>query len=285
MFDRIVSSHNLIPRLTDTDFWRLPIGLGLRNQQIGSDIRASSPVGVFGLKGSGKTNALLQLIVSALTRGIRVVVIDRQDHGEKYLGLLPYLECLAVDDYALAVTLLLIHTKMLERTRACVRHDVDNVDDLPKSKKESVHTEPILIVIDGVEAISSQFQAAVSELMSDPLLSSLNIFVAFSVAEPWKSTSREARRNMGDVLALKPPLSPDDVTEMFPDRPAEVSYAKAGLAYEAAGFGLYQSIDGNTRGVEISDTGASDLPAILASFRVPQPEHWDVIRSEVDWRW
>jgi hypothetical protein len=278
MFDRIVSSHDLIPSVVETDLWRLPIGLGLGNDQVGPDIRAATPLAVLGENGSGKTNALLQLGVSALIRGFSVVVIDRQDGGDKYLTLLPHLHCLAVTENELARLLLFIDRIVLQRTRACARHDVDNVEDLPKSRKESVLTNPILIVIDGLDSVSSQLRTSVDELISDPLLSSLNIFIAFATERPRsKSTSSEAHLNTKSDLMLKPRFSSDDISDLFVDRTAEAAYANAGLAYEGVGFGLYESPGQTLRGVEIADTQASDLSEILAKFRVPQREQWDVI--------
>lgn len=167
-------------------------------------------VGVFGIRGSGKSNLLQYVIIEAIKRNIRVVVIDHKG-GVDYAWLEPSVEVYA-DDKALgglqAICALMEgrNKKLVEHARS-TRRPCRNVDEYYQQTNEEM--QRVLLVIDEIADDTDDERVLSNKLSRLSRNVGIDIFVA--VQRPTKDVFHgQAQANLYARVAFRTASSEED---------------------------------------------------------------------------
>ena len=304
----LVARAALLPDRLDPEGWAtIPLGVGGDGRPVGLSLAVGPHSLVVGPTGSGKTVELLQNMVSALTRGHSIVLIDPIKGGIDFAKIKPWMTAVATSLPEAEIAIKIVYVELQRRREILMREEIGNWAELPAAIRQAENIVPLTVVIDEFGSLvleekvpgalprdhPERVAAEARNLARAMLLNYAGslarearfagIFLSLAIQRPDASViSGELRSNLTSAVQLAAPgkpLSLDALRMVFPGE-------FAGLAFDA----LQNLDDGHSRGLAVTAAEggslqafrvgfapAIDNPALLLERGVPQVEaKWDL---------
>jgi hypothetical protein len=302
----LVPMQDLVPSMVQKDQWnKLTLGVNAQGEQVGFNLKSGPHSLIAGPTGSGKTVALLQLVVSALSSGHRIILIDPTKAGLDFIKVKPYCSAWAETLQEAQTVIEAVYAEGQRVKQVLKRHEEVNWADLSEEVRQAENIHPTLCVVDEFMALS--LQEPVPALDRDhPLVVAANernsaraillanvgsiarelrfsgIFLALAMQRPDAGQLKgfgEIRSNLTSALQLNAPGKQPAIETLrmvFPgDAAAEAARVLAELDDGVSrGLAAVGADGGSVQGFRVGYAPAKEIPELLESIGVQPAVKW-----------
>lgn len=302
----LVPMQDLLPSVIQKDQWnKLTLGVNAQGEQVGFNLKSGPHSLIAGATGSGKTVALLQLVVSALSSGHRIVLIDPTKAGLDFIKVKPYCSAWAETLQEAQTAIEKVYAEGQRVKQILKRYEEVNWADLSDEVREAENIHPTLVVVDEFMALALQepvpaldrdhpLVAAATERNSARAILLANvgsiarelrfsgIFLALAMQRPDASQLKgfgEIRSNLTSALQLNAPgkvPAPETLKMLFPgDSAAEAARVLAELDDGVSrGLAAVGADGGSVQGFRVGYAPAKEVPELLEAIGVQPAVKW-----------
>ena len=305
--DRAARAALLPDVVTSSDWDSIPLGVGGAGQAVGLDLNLGPHSLVVGPTGSGKTVELLQHIVSALTRGHQIAVIDPTKAGLDFIKIKPWVTVWADTLPAAQTAIERIYAEVQRRKAVLQREECVKWSELPAAVRDAENIRPMTVIIDEFGSLVLQDESAKSlprdhpqrvaidaENLSRAVILSLTariarearyagIHLAIALQRPDAGIiSGEMRANLTSAVQLAAPgkpLSLDALRMVFPGDAAGEAYTTLRALDDghSRGLAVTAAEGGSMTAFRVGYATAAENPTLLFERGVPTVETpWDL---------
>lgn len=305
---KLVPLADLLPESVDPDSWaHLPLGVGPDGAPRGINLQAGPHALVVGPTGSGKTIGLQALMVNALARGHRLVIIEATKGGVDFTHVTPWCTAVAGDLSSAAAAMLQVYEEGARRKALLRQYGEAKWIDLPAEVREREDIHPLTVLIDEVSSTVEPAEIPKGLEKDHPLVvegQALNVSKALIKAYMGKiarelrfvgiflqiGTQRpdaaflggEVRSNLTSRVQLSAPGMPPDRTALamvFDPEVIEAAGEQIHILDDGAspGLAIVAAEGGTARGLRVAYANPSEVPALLDRVGVPRVDApWDL---------
>lgn len=303
----LVPMPDLLPdRLKPQEWHRIPLGVGPEGQPVGIDLTSGPHALIVGPTGTGKTIALLQLAVAALTRGHRLVIVDPTKAGLDFLAVRPWCSAWADDLESGQATIEYLYAEVARRKKILQANEAVKWSDLPREVRDRHDVHPTTVIIDEYGSLvleeqipkslpkDSEFRieaekrnvsraiiaGTVGRIAREARFAGIHLAIALQRPDAG-IISGELRSNLTSAVQLAPPgkaLSREALAMVFP---GGVGPQAAEVLAElddgtSRGLAVVAAEGGSASGFRVAYAAPAEIPDLLHGLMVPEAQPWEI---------
>ena len=302
----VVPMQDLVPSAVQKDQWnKLTLGVNAHGEQVGFNLKSGPHSLIAGPTGSGKTVALLQLVVSALSSGHRIILIDPTKAGLDFIKVKPYCSAWAETLLEAQTVIEAVYAEGQRVKQVLKRYEEVNWADLSEEVRHGENIHPTLCVVDEFMALS--LQEPVPALDRDhPLVVAANernsaraillanvgsiarelrfsgIFLALAMQRPDAGQLKgfgEIRSNLTSALQLNAPGKQPAIETLRMVFPGDAANEAARVLAElddgvSRGLAAVGADGGSVQGFRVGYAPAREIPELLEAIGVQPAVKW-----------
>jgi hypothetical protein len=285
------------------DWFSLPLGVDADGKVCKADLKLGPHAMIAGPTGSGKTILLLQIMMSALARGHRVVLADSAKGGVDFEHLRPYCSGWVENLPDTAEMITSLYAEVTRRKAVLKEYGVGNWAKLPEAVRHAENIHPISFFLDeyfsvivevkisplmketelGAELAEQNLQKAiiatyVGKLAREARFVGIHLYLAMQRPDA-TVIGGELRSNLTTAIQLTKPgaLPSRTALEMiFTGDQVNAAAEELGELDDGKSLGLavMAAEGGGVAGFRVGFAEAEDLPTILEALGVPLATPW-----------